>query len=128
MGLCTAINLKQQLNKQTMKQQKLLKRFEYSIPPSAIVSADVKKDHIAAEHLPLMKVAIDFENGNLKLEGYWHFLTASNVDNEANTFTYHRDRVQIETDIYPSLVVNLNDVKSDGLLFPLEGNSRFRFI
>jgi len=104
-----------------MKQQILLKEFEYSIPASSMVLAHLKQDQIIAEHLPLMKVAVDFETGLLKLEGDWRFMMASNKHNKASWFACHRERVKIETAIYPALAINLDDPESDGLIFPLEG-------
>lgn len=105
-----------------MKKQLLLKQFEYSIPYSALVAAGVKSNHFFAEHLPLMKVTVDFENGKLKLDGDWRFMLAANKHNEASRFGCDRDRVKIETAIYPACVINLNDPYSNGLMFPLEGN------
>ncbi|MEP7374273.1 MAG: hypothetical protein ABI675_12835 [Chitinophagaceae bacterium] len=105
-----------------MKKSSLLKQFNYSIPSSALVLTGMKQNHIAAEHLPLMNVAIDFENGILKLEGDWPFMIASNKHNEASWFGHHRERVKIETTIYPAFAIDLNDPESDGLVFPLEGN------
>ena len=104
-----------------MKKPILLKRFGYSIPPSAVALVGVKKNHIVAEHLPLMKVAIDFENGNLKLEGDWHFMMASNKYNEARCFNNHRERIKVETTIHASLPINLNEPGNDVLVFPLDG-------
>jgi hypothetical protein len=104
-----------------MKKPIFLKRFGYSIPPSAVALVGVKKNHIVAEHLPLMKVAIDFENGNLKLEGDWHFLMASNKHNEPLCSYSHRERVQIETAIHASSPINLDKPENDVLVFPLDG-------
>ena len=107
-----------------MKKPILLKQFRYVIPTSVFALARVKKNHFVAEHIPLMKVVIDFENGDLKMEGDWHFMMTSNKHNEANWIDYHKERVQIETAIYSSLVINLNDPENDGLVFPLEGHIR----
>jgi hypothetical protein len=104
-----------------MKKPVLLKQFEYSILPSVFALAGAKKKCTVAEHLPLMKVAIDFENGNLKLEGDWHFMMVSNKHNEPNWYNYHKGRVQIETAIYDSFTINLADPGNDGLVFPLDG-------
>jgi hypothetical protein len=84
----------------------------------------LKKNHIVAKHLPLMKVVIDFENGNLKLEGDWQFMVASNKNNELGWLTYHGERVKLETDVSSSFAINLEDPRSDGLIFPLEGSIR----
>jgi hypothetical protein len=105
-----------------MKNQLLLKQFEYSIPLSTIESESVNKKHILSQNLPLMKVGIDFENGYLRLEGNWRFLISSNKQNDEIWFNYHKERVEIETAVFSSLAINLNDPISDGLVFPLEGN------
>jgi len=60
-----------------MKQQEILRQFACSIPASAYILAELKLDEIA-EHIPLLNVNIDFENGNLKIEGDWHYMMASN--------------------------------------------------
>ena len=104
-----------------MEKSSSLKQFNYSIPASCLALAGMKENYIAAEHLPLMNVAIDFENGVLTLEGDWQFMIASNKHNEASWFGHHRERVKIETDIYPALPIDLDDPESDGLVFPLEG-------
>jgi hypothetical protein len=104
-----------------MKKQILLKQFEYSIPPSVNALTGIKRK-VAGEHLSLMEIAIDFENGRLNLEGDWQFMMASNKQHEASWFSYHRERVKIETTIYPASAINLNDPCTDGLMFPLEGN------
>jgi len=104
-----------------MKKPIFLKQFGYTIPTSAVALIGIKKNHIVAEHLPLMKVVIDFENGNLKLERDWHFMMVSNKHNEQNCRDYHKGRVQIETAIHASSQINLNDSENDGLVFPLDG-------
>jgi hypothetical protein len=105
-----------------MKGQLLLKQIEYFIPASSLAMAGLNENHIAAEHLPLMKVNIDFENGVFRLEGDWQFMMASNKYNEASSFSYHRERVKIETAVYPAFAINLNDPYCDGLVLPLEGS------
>jgi len=110
-----------QIKYDEMKKPVLLSQFEYSILPSVLALAGVNKNYIVDEHLPLMKVAIDFENGNLKLEGDWHFMMVSNADSEPNWCDYHKGRVQIETAIPDSLPVNLDDPRNNGFILPLEG-------
>jgi hypothetical protein len=104
-----------------MKKPILLKQFKYSIPPCVNTIAGIKKNHIVAEHLPLMKVVIDFENGNLKLQGDWHFMMASNKYNEVGCSNNHKERVQIEATIQASSPINLNNPQNDGLVFPMDG-------
>jgi hypothetical protein len=101
----------------------LLKEFGYSVP-TVLAHAKANKNQAATEFLPLMKVAIDFENCNLQLEGDWNFMMASNKYNEASWFDYHIGRVKIETTIYASMPINLDDLRNNGLAFPLEGSIR----
>jgi hypothetical protein len=104
-----------------MKKPILLKQFEYAIIPSAIALTGSKKNTVA-EHLPLMKVVIDFQHGNLKLEGDRYFMMSSNKYNEADSFDYHMERVEIETAICASSAIDMDDSGSDGLIFPLNGS------
>lgn len=105
-----------------MDKQLLLKKIEYFIPAPSLTTAASKVIHITPEHMPLMKVVIDFENGVLKLEGDWQFMMASNKHNEVSSYTYHRERVKIETAIYAAFAINLDDPNCDGLVFPVEGS------
>ena len=104
-----------------MKQSILLKQFEYSIPASSFAIAGLGKQYAIAGHLPLMKVFIDFEKGKLYLEGDWQFMIAANTHSKPGWSGYHRERVKIETAVYPAMSVNLDDHNSDGLVFPMEG-------
>jgi hypothetical protein len=105
-----------------MKEELLLKEFQYTIPASLLAFKGVKNNYLVAEHLPLMQVTVNFEEGELKLEGDWRFMMAANRHNEPGWLIYHRERVEIETAIYSSLVIDLNDRYTDGLVFPLEGS------
>jgi hypothetical protein len=105
-----------------MAQHLLLKKFQYAIPSSALAFAMIDKKHVVSNHLPLMKVVIDFENGVLQLEGDWHFMMAVNRHNEQSWFLHHRERVKIELLIYPASPVNLADDANDGIMCPLQGS------
>lgn len=105
-----------------MKKQMLLKQFEYAIPASALVVAGLKGKYVFAEHLPLMKANIDFENGTMVVEGDWQFMMAANRHNETSWFRYHRERVKIEMSLYPADAINMNDEGTDGLMCPLQGS------
>src|SRR5215210_5767251 len=102
------------LKKQHMKPT-FLKQFEYSILPSAIGFSEYTKHPVVAEHLPLMKAVIDFEQGKLVVEGNWQFIVSSNKYNDAVCLDYHLDRIYIQTSITASSEINLNDPESDGL-------------
>lgn len=77
--------------------------------------------HHFSTHLPLAEIKFDFENGIFILEGDWHFMMAANRHAEQSWFACHRERVKIETSIFPSEVIDLADARNDGLAFALEG-------
>jgi hypothetical protein len=104
-----------------MKEQILLKQFEYAVPASSLTIAGINKNHAKGRHQPLLKVYIDFESGQLKLEGDGQFIKASKIHNEAKGPGRWLERVKIRMDIYPACAINLNDTESEGLVFPLEG-------
>ncbi len=104
-----------------MEKQLLLKRIQYSIPSTSVALAGNIRSHSVPEHLPLMKVQIDFEKGELELEGDWYFMMFANTYHDESWLQFHRDRVLVKTDIYPAISIDLNDPESDGLIFPLEG-------
>lgn len=104
-----------------MKKQPILKYFEYKIQPPAMALTETSGKHIAIQHLPLMKVAFDFEKGKMKLEGDWNFMINANKHNETNWFTRNRERVRIDASILPVFPINLSDPAVDGLMLPLEG-------
>ena len=104
-----------------MEKQILLKHLNTQFG-LGLALAGIKGKHIVTEHLALMKVNIDFENGTLALEGDWQFLMASNKHNEAVWFSHHRERVKIETSLYSGFAVDLNDEDSDGLMYALKGS------
>jgi hypothetical protein len=102
--------------------QLFLKKFEYSIPPTSHIVSGLKENHVVAQHLPLMKVSIDFDKKHLKLNGDWTFMVDANKHNQESWLRVQRGRVNIETAIYTQGKINLNDPYSNGLVFPLEGN------
>jgi len=104
-----------------MKQQEILRQFAYSIPASTYILAELKLNELKAEHIPLLNVNIDFENGNLKLEGDWQYMMASNKQNKESCYTYHKERVKIKSAVFPALTINLDDPNNDGLAFAIDG-------
>ncbi|MEO6232523.1 MAG: hypothetical protein ABJB11_22215 [Ferruginibacter sp.] len=104
-----------------MNNQTRLNHFSYSIPASTLAVAEIKGNGTVAEHLPIVKVLINFVDGKLNLEGDWRYMVAVNKHNENRGINYHRERVKIEMDIEPIETVDLNEQTSDGLLFLLKG-------
>lgn len=104
-----------------MEKQLPLKRIQYSIPSFSLALAGNIRSHLVTEQLPLMKIQIDFEKGELQMEGDWYFLMKANAYHNESLLTFHRNRVLVKTSVYPALSIDLNDPESDGLIFPLEG-------
>ena len=105
-----------------MKQPILLRRFEYVVPESALALTGTNNHRAAISYPSLLKVYIDFENGELKLEGNWQIIMVSNTYNEAKETGGWQEKVKIKMNIYPALPIDLTDTESDGLVFPLEGS------
>ena len=101
-----------------MKQKYLLSRFTYSIPAKTLASTGRHPD---SNHSPFMIVNIDFKEGKFILYGDWQFMMRSNTQSEENWFTEHRDRVNIELDIYPYCGIDLSNRINDGLILFMEG-------
>ena len=104
-----------------MKKQQLLRQFEFTIPASSLATSGVKQNDIIRSHLPLIVVNIDFEKGEVLLEGDWKFMMAVNRLNESSSIRKQRDRVTINTGFSSGFSVNLADDESDGLMWPLQG-------
>src|SRR5450432_2158387 len=107
-----------------MKTPLLLKTCSHSIFSPAVIAAKVsaEENHPYDNQAPSVTATIDFENGNFKLEGDWHFMMTCNKHAEPEWFNYHTSKVCIETSIYPSSIIDLSDYKNDGAVFILEGN------
>ena len=99
-----------------MEKQLLLKRIQYSIPSTSVALAGNIRSHSVPEHLPLMKVQIDFEKGELELEGDWYFMMFANTYHDESWLQFHRDRVLVKTDIYPAISIDLNDIWKKSLI------------
>ncbi len=105
-----------------MKTATLLNRFEFAIMPSAsLVSLYENEQHHVADHLPLMRVNIDFEKGRLLLDGDWQFLVSANVRARSEWFNYHKGRVTVDLSLLHSSDIDLSDPFSDGLVMVAEG-------
>jgi hypothetical protein len=95
----------------------------YAIPASsiAIPAMPKKVNKSYSEQQPLMKVALDFENGKLKMEGDWQYMMAAHKTNDDAWVNYNEERILVDAAIFPSFVINLSDEESDGLVFAVEG-------
>src|SRR5688500_280699 len=105
-----------------MKTTTLLQRFEFAIMRAAsLVSLYENENYPVADHLPLMRVDIDFAKGRLLLDGDWQFLVAANVHARSEWFSYHKGRVTIDVSFFQSSVIDLSDPFSNGIVLTSEG-------
>lgn len=100
----------------------LLQRFEFAIMPAAsLVSLYENENYPVADHLPLMRVDIDFAKGRFLLDGDWQFMVSANVRSRSEWFSYHEGRVTVDLSLFYSSVIDLSDRFSDGLVIVAEG-------
>ncbi len=106
-----------------MKQPILLKTFNYSMLPSAmIVAKEGMQGHQYDEHTSLFTLDINFEQASFNLEGDWHFMISAGKCAEPGWYDSHLQRVNIEGSIYPGNIIDLSDNNNDGAVFVMDGN------
>ena len=106
-----------------MNTEILLRQYEYSIFPSALILATIGTNHVHnfSENRPLADVKLDFEKQSFFLECDWNFIIASNKHAEQSWFDCHNERIRVNASICPCQVIDLTDEKNDGLVFALDG-------
>jgi len=91
------------------------------IPFSSVAMDFMEEKKVYPRHLPLLDVAIDFENGTVNLEGDWKYIMHLNGYGNQASFGKSRERVQMALNVRGTLPVDLADISNDGLLLPLDG-------
>ena len=105
-----------------MKTTTLLQRFEFAIMPAAsLVSLYENENYPVSDHLPLMRVNIDFAKGRLLLDGEWQFLVSANIRARSGWFSYHKGRVTVDVSLFHSSVIDLSDPFSNGIVLTADG-------
>jgi hypothetical protein len=105
-----------------MKKELILRKYDYIMPASSFTfaSLDLRPDKTFTDHP--VKLEIDFEKGYVNLQGNLRFMIAVNDHNEVVYTADNRERVKIETTIFQSQPVDLNDYRNDGLVLLLISN------
>ena len=99
-----------------MQNPELLHQFSHFVP------FHEKKEvttFLGASHLPLVLLAVDFENGELLLKGDMEYLTAFGLPHTA--FSESGNGIIIEADIQPRVIVDLENLCSNGMLLSVSG-------
>lgn len=112
-----------------MNQPQILRKFEYSTPASSFSPAEYKNQgaKMHADHFPLLKLEIDFEEGMMLMEADWRFLLQANTQPFINWPALHRGRVVIEAEVPVIVPIDLNSVDINELVFPVNGSIKDGF-
>jgi hypothetical protein len=105
-----------------MKKMLPLRSIDYNVPLAARSTRHVAADGEFGQEQPsgLLNVKIDFQSGQLRLEGNWNFIMSSNRYAEKHWFNLHGERVKFNGTVFPGHAVELSDAKT-GAAFAVEG-------
>jgi hypothetical protein len=105
-----------------MKQMLPLRTIEYNVPLPAKSTRHVGADGEIGLEQPtsLLHAHIDFQSGQLQLDGNWKFIMSSNSQAEKSWFNLHQEWIHLSATVYPGQAVDLSDAKA-GAAFAVEG-------
>lgn len=112
-----------------MNQPQILRKFEYSIPLSSysLTGYKSKGSKVYHDHFSLLNLVIDFEEGEMLLEGDWQYMLYANPHRTVSTTASHRGNVVIKAAISADMPLSLSDADTGGFVFPVEGNIKDEF-
>jgi hypothetical protein len=105
-----------------MKQRNLLANFEYKSYNLIGVLNNQSFKLQEKNQLPSLEIKIDFAAGKLAVQADSELLLQSTSHMEQRYLLAYKKRVQIQMDIFPHSVIDLNDSSNNDLLLPLEGD------
>lgn len=98
----------------------LLHQFSHFVPFAA------KKvslfPHQESRHLPLVLLAVDFENGDLLLKADLEYLKAFSPSKEKVQERLLGKRVLVEANIFPKVIIDIENQQSNGLVLGIKGS------
>ncbi|HJW17376.1 MAG TPA: hypothetical protein VJ499_09650 [Flavisolibacter sp.] len=103
-----------------MENSNKLRQFHYSVSSSALAVSDNYIDQ-QADLRPLLNVVIDFEKGDLKLEGYYSFIMAFNQHYQLHRYRPKAERLNISASMHPACALDLQDPLSNGTVCTIKG-------
>jgi hypothetical protein len=92
-----------------MKQTLPVKRLEYRIP------------EMPAANSNMTNVNIDFEKGNLSLEGDSQLMMSETRRSRLARSAFRKGRIKINATIFPGFSANLSEIANEEFVFSLEG-------
>ncbi|RYZ49930.1 MAG: hypothetical protein EOP49_15130 [Sphingobacteriales bacterium] len=105
-----------------MKQILPLRTIEYNVPSPAesarSLSAGTRIQQEQAANL--LHVQIDFQTGQLQLEGNWDFIMGANRQAEQHWLGFHCERVRLTAALFPGEAIDLAGLTT-GAAFAVEG-------
>lgn len=106
-----------------MTQPHLLHQFEYTVPPSSLsISGPAQRSFKAmADHANLLRVIVDFEAGEVIIEGDRKFILQTSAGNRDNVLSSSTERIIIQANLSSFKPLDLDDVNSVAFIFPLDG-------
>jgi len=99
-----------------MKEMIPLRTIEYNVPTKPLTGEPIKRSNPAH----LLNIQVDFQTGQLQMDGNWKFIVGSNQRAERHWFGFHRERVKLIATVYPGQAVDLAYAKT-GAAFAIEG-------
>jgi len=112
-----------------MKKQISLKKYNCMMPVSSsvlVTDKNLKENKRHIGYQLMMKIAVDFERGNLNIESNNQFITISPRNAEASFLFGYGEKLFIETDIYPVTSIDLSKQNFDGKKLSLRGRIKTR--
>ena len=104
-----------------MSNTNMLRQFHYSVASSALAISEEKYLNQRADHRPLLNVAIDFERGDLTLDGCYAFMMAFNQQDQLHRCRSKAGRLKINVVLHPACTLDLHDPLSNGTVCTLKG-------
>src|SRR6476661_4826983 len=98
-----------------------LRQFHYSVSSSALAVSDESYPEQHADHRPLLNVVIDFERGDLTLDGCYAFIMAFNQQDQWPRGRPKAERLKINAALHPACTLDLHDPLSNGTVCTLKG-------
>jgi hypothetical protein len=98
-----------------------LRQFHYSVSSSALAVSDENYLEQRADYRPLLNVAIDFEKGDISLDGCYAFIMAFNQQDQLNRRRPKAERLKLKVSLQPASALDLDDPLINGTVCTLKG-------
>jgi hypothetical protein len=98
-----------------------LRQFHYSVSSAALAVSEENHVDQPTDQRPLLNVVIDFEKGELLLEGFYAFIMGFNPQYQLNRYRPKAERLNIRASMHPARSLDLLDPLSNGTVCKLKG-------